>query len=115
MTRLALLVWGTATVWAIGYLISTCVRAYRRGRAEIQVLERNDPRISYANVEARRKLAQAKLDRAAADEVVLLGPVSVWVAEGEARAIREWERKRLDPNIEPPADISDIRMTTIRS
>jgi hypothetical protein len=68
----------------------------------------------YVNAEARLKLAQVKPTCAAADEAVLLGPVSAWVAEGEARAVREWERKRPDSNTEPPADVSDIRMTTIR-
>jgi hypothetical protein len=65
---------------------------------------------SCLDVEARRKLVRAMVD-----EAVLFGPVSAWVAEGEARAVREWEtRKWSDPNAELPADISNIRMTTIR-
>jgi hypothetical protein len=90
--------------WVFVRMVIACVCAYRRGLAKARTEVRDLP-----------VLAQAKPDRVAADEAVLLGPVSAWVAEGEARAVREWERKRPDPKAEPPADIFDIRMTTIRS
>jgi hypothetical protein len=105
--------------WAFVRMVIACVCAYRRGlatvRTEARALEQHNP---YADVEARRKL---ELVRAMVDEAALLGPVSAWVAEGEARAVREWEAQRIaallrpDANTESPADISDIRMTTIRS
>jgi hypothetical protein len=108
--------------WVFVRMVITCVCAYRRGLAKARTEEpARLQRALYVNAEARLKLAQAELTRAAAEEAVLLGPVSAWVAEGEARAVREWETQRIaallrpDPNAEPPADISDIRMTTIRS
>jgi hypothetical protein len=104
MTGLMLLIACMAFGWAVCYIILDFVVDAmcrpRKARAEAWCLD----------VEARRKLVRAMVDEAA-----LLGPVSAWVAEGEARAVREWERKRPDLNAEPPADISDIRMTTIRS
>jgi hypothetical protein len=118
MTGLLLLIGCMAFGWAVCYIILNFVvdaidsrKARTEARAEEQAWVRRN---LYNKAEVRLKLAKAELTRAAADEAVLLGPVSAWVAEGEARAVREWERKRPDPNAEPPADISDIRMTTIR-
>jgi hypothetical protein len=35
------------------------------------------------------------------DEALLLGPVSAWVAEGEAQAIRDWRAKHPHPQPQP--------------
>jgi hypothetical protein len=105
MTGLVLLIACMAFGWAVCYItLNFVVDAMcrpRKARAEASA--------SCLDVEVRRKLVRSMVD-----EDVLLGPVSAWVAEGEARAVREWERKRPDSNAEPPADVFDIRMTTIR-
>lgn len=87
---------GLLLIWIVFAIVYDLIEG-RKSRA--RALARAEPRIWYLNAEARLlytnaqvrlKLAQAGPTRAAAEEAVLLGPVSAWVAEGEARAIREW-------------------------